>query len=213
MKILTKEEIEEHKNYVLKENLKGLAVGAGVGGLMIAGIRKKWPAQWKSLNTSFKAAIFAMPCITIAAFYADDGSIEFDKEKYQGDYLKKVKEAKEERYNGLTSTEKLIHQVNEYKYPLIIGAWGASLFGCWKLVDRDRYMLKAQKIVQARVYAQAISVVLLLGTILLLYRDNEIKKKQPAPIPEWKQILQEQEEKKKQAAAAAAALQQQPTQP
>lgn len=208
MKILTQEEIEDHKNHVLKENLKGLAVGAGVGGLMIAGIRKKWPAQWKSLNTSFKAAIFAMPCITIAAFYADDGSLEYDKEKYQGDYLKRMAEAKQETYSKLSKSEQLIHKVNEHKYPLIIGAWAASLFGCWKLVDRDRYMLKSQKIVQARVYAQAISVVLLLCTLLLSYRDNEIKKKQPPPVPEWKQVLQEQEDKKHAAAQAAAAQQQ-----
>lgn len=198
MKILTKEEIEAHKNHVLNENLKGIAVGAVLSVGIMYGVKRRWPSQWARMNTSIKAALFATPTIGVAAFYADDGSLSFDKEKYQGSHLRKMLEEKEQLMAQLTELEKLIHQVNEYKYPLIVGAWAASLWGSWTLVNRDRYMTKAQKIVQARVYAQAISVVLLLGTLLLTIRDNEIKKKQPAPVPEWKKYLDEQEAAKNQ---------------
>lgn len=60
-------------------------------------------------------------------------------------------------------------------------------------------MTLAQKAVQARVYAQAITVVLLLGTLLLSMHERELAAKEPAPVPEWKRYLAEQEAAKKNA--------------
>jgi len=52
-------------------------------------------------------------------------------------------------------------------------------------------MTTAQKLVQARVYAQALTVALLLGTLFLSMREAELKKSEPEPIPEWKKYLEE----------------------
>lgn len=41
------------------------------------------------------------------------------------------------------------------------------MYGSWRLVDRDPIMTKVQKAVQARMYAQALTVVMLLASVML----------------------------------------------
>ncbi|EGW30240.1 uncharacterized protein SPAPADRAFT_63858 [Spathaspora passalidarum NRRL Y-27907] len=198
MKIITEEEKYEHQKHILIEGLKGCAIGAAVGFGIVKYMKTKQPLQYAKFNSSVRAAIYAMPAITIGAFYADQGSVDFDEDKYRSDYLKKQEAAALERYNKLSPSDKFLHKLNENKYSLIISTWAASLYGSWTLVNRDKYMTKAQKIVQARVYAQALTVVLLLGTILLSVHEAELKKKEPAPVPEWKRYLDEQESLKEE---------------
>lgn len=197
MKIITEEEKRAHKQHVLIENIKGCVVGAMAGVGLIQYVKRRYPVKYTKLSWSIRAAMFAMPTITIGAFFADDGSIQFDHDKYQGDYKIKIQQEKQELYDKLSQQEKIFHNLNENKYSIIVAAWAASLYGSWKIVDRDMYMSKSQKIVQARVYAQAITVVLLLSTILLSMQESKIKAKQPAAMPEWKRYLAEQEEIKK----------------
>lgn len=193
MKIISEEEKNEHKNTVLKEGLKGCLIGAAVGVGIMQFLKFRQPLRYARFNNSVRASLIIMPAITVGAFYADDGSVKFDQEKYRSGYLKQKDEEELKMLERMTTSEKIIHNLNENKYKYVVTAWAGSLYGAWKLVSRDKYMTNTQKLVQARVYAQAITVVLLLGTILLSLRDAELKKKQPAPVPEWRRYLEEQE--------------------
>ncbi|RLV92816.1 Respiratory supercomplex factor 2 mitochondrial [Spathaspora sp. JA1] len=198
MKIISEEEKYEHQKHILIEGLKGCAIGAVIGFGMVKYMKIRQPVRFARFNSSIKAAMYAMPAITVGAFYADQGSVNFDEDRYRSDYLKKQESEALERYNKLSTQDKILHKMNENKYSIIVSAWAASLYGSWTLVNRDKFMSKSQKIVQARVYAQAITVVLLLGTILLSMHEAELKKKEPAPVPEWKRYLDEQEALKKE---------------
>lgn len=191
MKILSEEEKSAHSKAVLYEGLKGCVVGLGVSYGLIYTVKKKMPLRYKQFNASIKAAMWAMPTITLGAFYADEGSVKFDEETYRSDYLKKIEQEKLLTYSKLSTSDKIFHQLNDKKYQIIVSSWAASLYGSWKLVNRDPYMTTAQKLVQARVYAQALTVALLLGTLFLSMREAEYKKNQPEPIPEWKKYLEE----------------------
>ena len=59
-------------------------------------------------------------------------------------------------------------------------------------------MTGPQKLVQARMYAQAVTIVLLLSTIVLAMKEEELNKGKPAPLPEWKKVLLEREAEQKQ---------------
>ncbi|CAK9436409.1 uncharacterized protein LODBEIA_P09670 [Lodderomyces beijingensis] len=192
MKIITQEEKNEHRQYVLMQGLKGCLAGAAVGVGLLQLLRYKRPVKFHQMSISVKAAIFSMPTIGLGAFVADQGSVKFDEQKYRSGYLKQVEDEQQATYDKLSSMDKILHRLNENKYKLVVGAWAASLYGAWTLVNRDRYMTRTQKLVQARVYAQGITVVLLLGTILLSMHEEELKKSQPQPVPEWKKHLQEQ---------------------
>lgn len=196
MKIIDDEERNAHFNHVLVEGLKGCAVGAGVAALLVAGVKRRYPQQYLKYNASVKAAMWAMPTISLGAFFADEGSVKFDEQMYRGDFIEKAKKEKEEQWAKLSTPDKIFTVANDNKYKIILTAWAGSLWGSWTIVNRDKYMTTAQKAVQARVYAQAITVVLLLGTILLSMHERKLEASRPAPIPEWKRFLEEQQDKK-----------------
>lgn len=191
MKILEDEERNAHWNTVLIEGAKGTVVGLGLSALLVGAVKRRYPLQYSQFNTSIKAAMWAMPTISVGAFYADEGSVKFDEQMHRLDYLKKLEDEKLQRWQNLSVSDKAFTMVNDNKYKIIIGAWAASLWGLWTIVNRDKYMTTAQKAVQARVYAQAISVALLVGTLLLSMHEKKLKEQQPAPVPEWKRYLEE----------------------
>lgn len=57
-------------------------------------------------------------------------------------------------------------------YPIIIASWAASLGASYYLVNQTKCITKAQKIVQARVYAQGITVAMFLSSVLLSVTDK-----------------------------------------
>ncbi|WPK27020.1 hypothetical protein PUMCH_004391 [Australozyma saopauloensis] len=198
MKIIDDEERNAHWNHVLKEGLKGCAVGMGLAALLVAGVKKRYPQQYMRYNASVKAAMWAMPTISVGAFFADEGSVKFDEQMYRGDFIEKAKKEKQAQWEQLSGTDKVLTFANDHKYKIIIGSWAASLWGSWHIVNRDKYMTTAQKAVQARVYAQAITVVLLLGTIFLSMHEKKLEESRPPPVPEWKRFLEEQQLKQQQ---------------
>ncbi|RLV94041.1 Respiratory supercomplex factor 2 mitochondrial [Spathaspora sp. JA1] len=216
MKILTSEEKQAHISHVIAEGSKGLIYGAVLSAGIFTYLKKRHPIKFKKFNPSIKTCIVTMPTIAVGAFWADQGSWEFDQKMHQSDFqeAKLMEEFRE--WNSLSLSNKIFTVLSNNKYQIIIGAWAASLYGSWVFVNRDKIMSGTQKAVQARMYAQGITVILLLGTILLAMKEEEINKSKPAPIPRWKriimekeaeekQILQEFEAKKKQEAEAKAA--------
>ncbi|KAG7663629.1 RCF2 [[Candida] subhashii] len=199
MKILTKEEKQAHISHVLAEGAKGIAYGGVVAFGLFSYLKHRHPLRFKKMNASVKSAIMIMPTIGVAAFFADQGSWEFDKMMHQSEYQEAKLLEEFRQWNNMSMSDKIFTSLNSNKYPIIISAWAASLYGSWVLVNKDKIMTTAQKAVQARMYAQGITIILLLGTIVLSMRDAEIKKSQPAPMPEWKKVLLQQEEADKRA--------------
>lgn len=197
MKIISNEEKQAHMAHIAAEGAKGLVYGGIVSTAAFFFARKRWPQKINAWNTSVKACSIVIPTIGAGAFWADQGSWEFDKEMHHSEYTqtKVVEEFKE--WNRLSSSDKVFTVLNDNKYKIIISAWAASLYGSWVLVNRDKIMTTAQKAVQARMYAQGITVILLLSTILLAMKEEEINKAKPKEIPEWRKVLMQKEEEEK----------------
>lgn len=194
MKIIDKEERDAHRIHVASEGLKGLFYGSVLSVGLFSYLKFRHPARFARFNTSIKACIIVMPTISLGAFWADEGSVEFDRKMYSSGYAnRKILEEYTEWQKKPTS-EKIITTLSTHKYKVILTSWLASMYGSWVFVNRDKVMSSTQKMVQARMYAQAITIVLLLGTVVLAMKEEEINKAKPAPIPEWKKVLRERQE-------------------
>lgn len=197
MKIIDKEEREAHASYVLSEGIKGMFYGSIVSVGLFTYLKLRQPKRFASFNTSIKTCIITMPTIALAAFYADEGSVEFDRKMYSSGYTnQKVLEDYRE-WNNMKLSDKIFTSLSNNQYKIIFSSWIASMYGSWVYVNRDKVMTTPQKLVQARMYAQAITIVLLLSTILLAMKNEELNKNKPAPLPEWKKVLQEREAEQK----------------
>jgi len=63
-----------------------------------------------------------------------------------------------------TTTQKMLDWGRENRYPIVTVSWIASMGIALGLVGKNPYLSKAQKLVQARVYAQGLTLAVLIAT-------------------------------------------------
>ena len=121
-----------------------------------------------------------MPTVAISAFFADQGSWDFDEQMYQSDYANQQMMEQYREWNNMSLSEKTFTSLNNNKYKIILTSWVASMWGSWVYVNRDKVMTSPQKLVQARMYAQARHYCVALSTIVLAMKEEELNKGKPA---------------------------------
>lgn len=53
----------------------------------------------------------------------------------------------------------------QHRHKILVGGWAGSLATAYWWIDKNKYMTKSQKIVQARMSAQAITIAMLLASL------------------------------------------------
>jgi len=207
---------EQKAEYERKQKYIGLMGGAVIGSVVGIGLNlfTKWKAPVLYRSATFRTAAFIMPfieCAHVGADYRLHHAIFEERGVYK---------AAERRIDATpkTTTEKILAFGSENRLKIIFGAWLASLAGSGYLVWQDKYLTRAQKIVQVRMYAQGITVALIvisaLGSMnkakdepvyILDPKDKEhhhyihnphTGSKHNDAADHWKMVLEEQQDRK-----------------
>lgn len=200
MKILTSEEIEAHRYHTLAGGLKGALAGLVISGAIFKFGPMRYPKfNPKAMTYSIKTALFITPPTLLTAICAEEASTKFDELMYSSGSESAQALEEHKRWKNLPLKQKVVEGLSAHKYKIITGIWAASLYGSWVLVNRDQIMTKTQKAVQARMYAQFITVILLLASMgLSMYEQslNPNKQKQNEQR-RWDKLIQEAEREEK----------------
>ncbi|KAK4495539.1 hypothetical protein PRZ48_013871 [Zasmidium cellare] len=82
-------------------------------------------------------------------------------------------EARKKELNGQQAlSERLGSWANRNQFSIVFGSWAACLGASWHLLNRNPYLTKAQKLVQARVIAQGLTVAMVVVAIALQNRSK-----------------------------------------
>ncbi|KAA8912667.1 hypothetical protein TRICI_003385 [Trichomonascus ciferrii] len=197
MKIPTKEELNEYVHYIGVGGLKGAAVGLFVSSAGSYFALRRYPGL-RQRGTFFKTFSFMAPVLACGITNMEWSSRRFEAEHYGIGEMAPDVVARQKRLEKLPLFDRAMQWGAENKYKIIMGTWAATLGGTFWLINRDRLMTKSQKIVQARMYAQGVTVVLLLASMALTMSYG----KDPAHVEEtedqsWKRIVAEEEERLK----------------
>lgn len=174
MKLITSEEKNAHWNVIMTGGIKGLMLGTAMSVGIFALAPSKYPRLLK-MPWSIKTAIFVTPPAFTASVNAELCSSEFDYDMYSSESSQKRILEEHRRWSSLTTTEQAVETLNNNKYPIITGLWAASMWGSWLYVNRDPLLTKTQKFVQARMYAQFLTVGLLLGSMALSMYEEKLE--------------------------------------
>ncbi|KAK7550415.1 hypothetical protein IWX92DRAFT_429265 [Phyllosticta citricarpa] len=189
MKILTPEEEQAHYKCLcgaaVKENsdadndsatVKGGLMGGAVG--LVASSVGVWAASrrfpiFRQLSLPFKAFLLTSGGSFAAIIQADNASRRYDIETNP---LKKQLEEEEKAQAELLAANKdgvtrAKEWAAENRYSIVFGGWVASMAGSFAIVARNPYLSTAQKIVQARVWAQGLTLAVLLASFALEAND------------------------------------------
>jgi len=172
MKIISKEEEREHYGVVVKGGLIGgtIGIGVGVGGVLFASRRY---AAFRGLTIPFRTFLVTSAGTFGAIINADRWSMAFQKEQnpmnFYQDETQRVQQITRENQ---TAYERFMEYGKENRYSIVFISWLASMGLAFALVSRSP-MNTANKVVQARVYAQGLTLAVLI--ISAVFEMNDAK--------------------------------------
>ncbi|CAF9924048.1 hypothetical protein IMSHALPRED_006070 [Imshaugia aleurites] len=172
MKILTKEEEKAHYNETLKGGALGGAAGLalGVGGVFAAGAR--FPA-FRQLTLPLRAFLITSSSTFGAIVTADRFSRSFESSRHPEEgYQDEAARIQAEQEAQKSSYERFMDWGKEYRYPIVGTSWVLGMGIALGVVGRSPYLSTQQKLVQARVYAQTITIAVLCATAVFEVGDR-----------------------------------------
>lgn len=164
MKVISKEEEQAHYNQVLKGGAIGGSVGlvTGFAGVVLAS--RRYPAV-RSLTLPFRTFLVSSAATFGAITTAERYSIAFSKAKDPMNFYKdESQRALEEARRSEGETKRFMEWGRENRYQIVFTSWIAAMGIALTIVGRNKYLSTSQKLVQARMYAQGLTLAVLIAT-------------------------------------------------
>lgn len=161
MKILSKEEEAAHYKVVVKGGVIGGSAGLalGLGGVLVAS--RRYPA-FRSLTLPFRSFLVTSSATFGAIVYADRCSTIFQRSQDpMWGYQDKSHRALQMARDNESTYERFMAWGKDNRYSVVFASWLASMGVALAIVGRAP-ISTAQKLVQARVYAQGLTLAVLI---------------------------------------------------
>lgn len=198
MKLASDNEISDYSKALMMGGLKGAVVGLGISGGLTYWLRGR-SQMFRSMTPTVKTFFFLAPILACGTTASEWASLKFDMEQYDFGEAEKTQKELKEKLDAMPMLERWKFHASENKYKIIVGSWAASLGGSFWWINRDKFMTKSQKIVQARMYAQALTIVILLGSMLMSVNSYTSAKSAENEQYSWQNIVAEEESRERAA--------------
>ncbi|KAN0086622.1 hypothetical protein V8E54_000310 [Elaphomyces granulatus] len=173
MKILTKEEEAAHYSAVLKGGTVGTIAGLA-GGLAAVMAASRRYHTFRSLTLPLKAFLITSTGTFCGIVAADHASRNFEAQRnLTTQYLENREERiHREELAQMSFSDRTKAFLHEERYKIVGVTWVASVIGSFILVGRNPYLTAQQKIVQARVYAQGLTLAVICASAAFEIHDQ-----------------------------------------
>lgn len=171
MKIINREEREAHAKYIATEGAKGIFYGSILSVGLFNFLKVRHPAKFKSFSTSIKTCILILPTIGCCAFWADQGSVVFDRKMHSyGGGARILEDLR--KWKAMSTYETAVTVVKDNKYNLLIGTWLGSIYGTWTCVESNKLMDATKKVATIKKVSFGITGVFVLGLTSCFLSEN-----------------------------------------
>jgi hypothetical protein len=128
----------------------------------------------RNLTIPMKAFLVTSSGTFVGIIAADHASRDFEKQQNAAMLWYESREDRlhAEELRGLSFTDRAIAFARREKYKIVGATWVASMIGSFVLVGRNPYLSGQQKIVQARVYAQGLTLAVLCASAAFEISDQ-----------------------------------------
>ncbi|PVG03696.1 hypothetical protein CPB86DRAFT_869567 [Serendipita vermifera] len=200
-KIVSEEEIQQFQQATLNGGIKGFAYGLGLS-LPGSFLLQRYSRTYRAIPLPLKAFGVVMVTIPTTVILAERAGLRYDHERYsQGseelERARAQKNAELQKLKQMSTLERGKQFVNDHKYSVILSSWAGSMLGAWAIINRDKYMTFSQKIVQVRMWAQGVTIAMIIGTALLSQADRQKAREHPAVDHSWMEHLNQSPEQAK----------------
>jgi len=195
MKILTQEEIEAHNSATARGAAEGAIVASAIALPGLYFLNRRW-AYYRSLPPSLKILGIVLVVVPGIAIQAERRGLEFDRSQWaDAGKMELDREAEESRtaWEELSTKKKIMKWVVGHQYSIMFGGWLASCAVAGSIIWKNKYQTAPQKIVQVRMWAQGLTIGIVLAAGILTHRNQaEAASKVKAADHSWAAMLEEQ---------------------
>ncbi|PYH46331.1 HIG1 domain-containing protein [Aspergillus saccharolyticus JOP 1030-1] len=173
MKLLTKEEEDAHYRSVLKGGTIGGVLGLVGGVAGVLAFSKRF-ATIRNLTLPMKSFLVTSSGTFVGIIAADHASRDFEASRNasQAWYKDRNERIRQEELASLSTLDRVTAWAKREKYKIVGATWVASMVGSFAMVNRNKFLSSSQKIVQARVYAQGLTLAVLVASAAFEIQDQ-----------------------------------------
>ncbi|KAK7696007.1 hypothetical protein QCA50_000647 [Cerrena zonata] len=200
MKIITQEERDAQQRATVSGGAKGFFGGLTAALPVSYLLHRRWP-YYQHLPLSLKAlgvVVIVVPSFVISAERAGQ---RFEREQWTGMgkiELETIQSREQARWDSMTLGQKVRDVAVRHEYGMIGGGWAASMLVAWGMIMRNPYQSIPQKIVQARMWAQGLTIGVLIAAGVLTH-SMRTKQEDEGPVRHlpadhsWRDIVEEEQ--------------------
>jgi len=198
------EKLRDHQYAVAVGGAQGFlgALGAALPASYIA--NKRWP-YYRNLPPSLKAfgvVMVVVPAFIIAGETAGRRFEQDNWERANPDQVALIKGHEETKWQNMTLSQKAVDFTARHQFSTIAGCWALGITGAFGAIMRNPYQSLSQKIVQARMWSQGITIGVVIAAAAVtrtrMYRRDEGDVGRPVNRDHsWQEIIEAEAEAEK----------------
>lgn len=147
-----------------------LGVAAGTAGVL--GASRKYPA-FRGLSLPFRAFLITSAGTFAAIINADRYSRGYEASRHpEKQYTDDQQSLQEQIESQKPLKQRVTDWASTNRYSIVFGSWVASMGTAFGIVGRNPYLSGQQKLVQARVYAQGLTLAVVIASLALEAKDK-----------------------------------------
>ncbi|TFK43847.1 hypothetical protein BDQ12DRAFT_709523 [Crucibulum laeve] len=211
MKPLTEQQLREHAAASRRGALEGVAASGTLGLAASYYAHRNIPA-YRRLPISLKALGLIILVAPVLSIQAERRGLEYDRSQWVGEGVRILDEREhqlEKRWQEMSLKAKIGDWMERHEYSIILGGWAGSLGVAGAIISRQKYQTYPQKIVQARMWAQGLTIGILIVAGALKHANRVAATQVESQDHSWRDLL-EQQERDRQAEKEEAARDQSP---
>ncbi|KAI8051636.1 hypothetical protein BDF22DRAFT_691572 [Syncephalis plumigaleata] len=202
MKILTQQEVDEAQQAAINGGIKGAAVGLAAS-LALSLAAQRFSPGYRRLTFPLKAFFVTagVSAITVIEAEHEMGAYEVERMRRRGPqnntleavlHPEQVAAQQHQAQVAAVPTRPVAQRVTDYinnnRWSVVGGTWAAGMTGAGLYLWSKKYMTWQQKLVEARMYAQAITIFALLATAAISMTDKPVDSRE-AKDDSWRRRL------------------------
>lgn len=203
MKIVTEEESKQVSRVILVGGATGFVIGLS-GAVVASLLLQRFSAGYrKYLTFPLKIGLITAATSCATVIQAERDLLRYDRARYSATLSTTPTTIKTPTIgdNWRSSLNSILDKVESLQWEIIGGTWLVGMAWSGARLYRNKHLNVAQKVVQARMIAQALTISVLLATALLAMRhgtadleDGWRRKKHSGELESWQLVLQQQEQ-------------------
>ncbi|KAG2232752.1 hypothetical protein BDF21DRAFT_465891 [Thamnidium elegans] len=191
-KLLSEQQEKTSEKIFYQSGLKGAAVGLGLGLVATALTIRKSP-DFRALSRPYQAIMAASGSAAGFLFAADKAVSKYEMDVLGYTDEDMLRELRSNRVpdEHLSTIDRSLRYLNDNRWSFIGISWAASMVGALGYSFSNKYLTTQQKVVQARMYAQAVTIAVLMASASVsMYVGDEGKTRKEQPDAQLRAVLE-----------------------